>query len=57
VPLSESDTRAKLIDPALHAQGWTEDLLKREETAGAVEIADGRPRRQARGRLAGKRVT
>ena len=23
--LSEADTRAKLIDPALHARGWTED--------------------------------
>jgi hypothetical protein len=36
--LSEADTRAKLIDPALHARGWTEDLIRREETAGAVEI-------------------
>src|SRR5262249_34016381 len=25
VPLNEADTRAKLIDPALHARGWTED--------------------------------
>ncbi|MCK7581617.1 MAG: hypothetical protein MZV65_42315 [Chromatiales bacterium] len=24
--LSESDTRAKLIDPAIHRRGWTEDL-------------------------------
>jgi len=24
MPLTESDTRAKLIDPALHARGWTE---------------------------------
>ena len=24
--LNESDTRAKLIDPALHTRGWTEDL-------------------------------
>jgi len=47
---SESDTRAKLIDPALHTRGWTEDLIKREETAGAVEIADGRPRRRSKGR-------
>jgi type I restriction enzyme R subunit len=49
--LSESDTRAKLIDPALHARGWTEDLIRREETAGAIEIIDGRPRRQAKGRV------
>ncbi|HKZ83405.1 MAG TPA: hypothetical protein VJ793_07080 [Anaerolineae bacterium] len=46
MPLSESDTRAKLIDPAIHARGWTEDLIRREETAGGVEIVDGRPRRQ-----------
>jgi type I restriction enzyme R subunit len=48
--LTESDTRAKLIDPALHARGWTEDLIKREETAGAVEIIEGRPRRRSKGR-------
>jgi len=51
VPLSESDTRAKLIDPALHARGWTEDLIRREETAGAVSIVAGVPRRSARGRV------
>jgi type I restriction enzyme R subunit len=49
--LSESDTRAKLIDPAIHARGWTEELIKREETAGGIEIVDGRPRRRARGRI------
>jgi hypothetical protein len=48
--LSESDTRAKLIDPALHGRGWTEDLIRREETTGAVEIVDGKPVRRARGR-------
>jgi type I restriction enzyme R subunit len=47
---NESDTRAKLIDPALHARGWTEDLIKREETAGAIEIVDDRARRQGKGR-------
>jgi type I restriction enzyme R subunit len=46
-----SGHQAKLIDPALHARGWTEDLVRREETAGAIEIVDGRPRRQARGRV------
>src|SRR5512141_267369 len=50
MPLSEADTRAKLIDPALHARGWTEDLIRREETAGAVDMLEGRPRRRARGR-------
>ncbi|MCX6998513.1 MAG: DEAD/DEAH box helicase family protein [Kiritimatiellaeota bacterium] len=48
--LGESDTRAKLIDPALHARGWTEDLIRREETAGAIEIVDGKPRKRAKGR-------
>ena len=46
MPLTESDTRAKLIDPALHVRGWTEDLIRREETAGTVEIIEGRARRQ-----------
>ena len=49
--LNEADTRAKLIDPALYARSWTEDLIRREESAGAVEIVDGRPRRRARGRV------
>jgi type I restriction enzyme R subunit len=51
MPLSESDTRAKLIDPALHARGWTEDLIRREETAGAVEIVEGRPHKRSQGRI------
>ena len=49
--LSEADTRAKLIDPALHARGWTEDLIRREETAGAVEILEGRPHKRSQGRV------
>src|SRR3990170_7686821 len=49
--LAESDTRAKLIDPALHACGWTEDLIRREETAGAVEVVEGQARRRAKGRM------
>jgi len=49
--LSESDTRAKLIDPALHLRGWTEDLIRREETAGTIEIIESRPRRQSKGRI------
>jgi type I restriction enzyme R subunit len=51
MPYNESDTRAKLIDPALHARGWTEDLIKREETAGAIEIHDDRARRRGKGRV------
>lgn len=49
--LSEADTRAKLIDPALYARGWKEDNIKREETAGAVEMHDGRARRRSHGRM------
>jgi type I restriction enzyme, R subunit len=48
--LNEADTRAKLIDPAMHKCGWTEDLIKREETAGAVEIIGGKARRRSRGK-------
>lgn len=51
MPLGEADTRAKLIDPAIHARGWTEDLIRREETAGAIEVIGGKPRRRARGRV------
>ena len=47
--LSEADTRAKLIDPVLHDRGWTEDLIRREETAPAIEIIEGRARRSPRG--------
>lgn len=48
--MSEADTRAKLIDPAIHKRGWTEDLIKREESAGAVEIVAGKARRRSKGR-------
>jgi len=48
--LSEADTKAKLIDPALHNRGWTEDLIRREETDRGIEIIDGKPRRKGRGR-------
>ena len=51
MPLNEADTRAKLIDPALHDRGWTENLIRREETAGAIEIIGGTPRKQAKGRV------
>lgn len=49
--LGEADTRAKLIDPAIHRCGWTEDHIKREITAGAIDIIEGQPRRRARGRV------
>ncbi|MGQ9631555.1 MAG: hypothetical protein ACUVXI_14785 [bacterium] len=47
--LSEADTRAKLVDPALHRCGWTEDLVRREETERGIDIIDGKPRRRERG--------
>jgi len=49
--LSEADTRAKLIDPAIHRRGWTEDFIRREETAGGIEIVGGKARRRSRGRV------
>src|SRR3990172_10449115 len=51
MPFTEADKRAKLIDPAIHARGWTEDLIRREETAGAIEIIGGKPRKRAKGRV------
>ncbi len=48
---NEADTRAKLIDPAIHGRGWTEDLIRREETAGTVEIINGKARRRSRGKI------
>ena len=47
---SEADTRVKLIDPAIHACGWSEDLICRETTLGAVEIVAGKARRRTGGR-------
>jgi len=46
MPFGEADTRAKLIDPALHARGWTEDLI-RPESDGNISTPR---RRAARGR-------
>ena len=51
MPLSEADTKAKLIDPALHRRGWSEDLIRREESAGTVYLIAGQPRRRAEGRV------
>ncbi len=48
--LNEADTRAKLIDPALRECGWTEDLVFREQTAGAI-VLDGKRPRQLPGRV------
>lgn len=49
--MSEADTRAKLIDPTIHKRGWTEDMIRREETAGSIEIIGGKARRRSRGQV------
>ncbi|HRZ85991.1 MAG TPA: DEAD/DEAH box helicase family protein [Candidatus Paceibacterota bacterium] len=43
---NEADTRAKLIDPKIHNVGWNEDLIRRETTAGTIEIINGRTKRK-----------
>ncbi len=47
----EADTRAKLIDPKLHSREWTEDFIRREETAGGIEIINGIAHVAPRGRI------
>lgn len=47
--LNEADTRAKIIDPAIKERGWTEDHIRREESAGRIAIIDGKPRQSAIG--------
>lgn len=49
--MNESDTRAKLIDPALHVVGWHEDMIKREETAAPIVLTDNGPKRKDKGRV------
>ena len=44
MPLNEAETIAKLIMPALYANGWTEDHVRREVNAGGIDIIDGKPR-------------
>lgn len=41
MPRNEADTRAQLVDPTLHRRGWTEEHIKREETAGTIFIIIG----------------
>lgn len=43
---NETDTRSKLIDPALYARGWTEAHIKREENAGGLYMVRRRWRRE-----------
>lgn len=51
MPMNEAEARTKLIDSAIHKCGWTEDLIRREETAGTLEIISGKARRRSRGRV------
>jgi type I restriction enzyme R subunit len=48
---NEADTRSKLIDPAIYVRGWTEDHIKREESAGTIEIVAGKAKRNAKGKV------
>lgn len=47
---NEADTRAKLIDPKLYKVGWTEELIRREETAGQIIVVNGKAKRR-RGKI------
>ena len=49
--VSPTGRRAKLIDPQLYAAQWTEERIRREETAGGIEVIEGEARRQAKGRV------
>lgn len=40
-PYTETDTREKLINPALYDAGWTEDHLQRERSPGAIVVGSG----------------
>lgn len=58
---NDSDTRAKLIDPALHVSGWLERVdesqrdshgeIHREQRAVRIDILDGKPLKRGRGRV------
>lgn len=58
---NEADTRAKAIDPALHASRWIELVqaaqrpdhgeIHREQSAVRIDILDGKPLKRGRGRV------
>jgi type I restriction enzyme, R subunit len=58
---NEADTRAKLIDPALHRARWVERVaegerdthgdIHREQSAVRIDILDGKPLKRGRGRV------
>lgn len=49
--MNEAQTREKLIDPVLYSLGWTEENIKTEVTAGAIEIINGKPKKINQGRV------
>ena len=46
--LNEADTRAKIIDPKLHATGWQEDFITREYyfTEGKIYLVGDEAKRK-----------
>ena len=50
MPLSEADTRAKLITPALHTRGWPEEMILREQQTPGGVMLWGHEARRTRGR-------
>ena len=48
---TEADTRAKLIDPKLYQRDWTEAHIRREQTAGTIELTEDGAERLAPGRI------
>ena len=61
IGFNKADTRAKLIDPALHRVLWVERVaepehathgeIQREQSAVRIEILDGKPLKRGRGRV------
>ena len=51
-PAGESDTRSKLINPAIRVRDWTEEYILREDTPDTIEIIDGNPRCRSKDRVA-----
>lgn len=48
--LNEAETRIQLIDPAITAAGWSDEHIRREETAGRIAIIRGKGVRARSGR-------
>jgi len=46
----QGDFLSHLIAGRIPAQSWIEDLIQGEETSGAIEVIEGKPWEQAKGR-------